>query len=78
MLLLATLKSIEVIGEASTKVTETTRSRLSTVDWTRIRQMRNRTIHGYDTIDLDIVWKTVQEGIPPLIAALEKALQEWP
>ncbi|MDY7011494.1 MAG: HepT-like ribonuclease domain-containing protein [Planctomycetota bacterium] len=36
--------------------------------------MRHRLVHGYYKIDLDIVWKTLQEDLPPLIASLEKIL----
>jgi uncharacterized protein with HEPN domain len=37
--------------------------------------MRHRLIHGYDAIDLDVVWQTVQTDLPPLIAALQSILQ---
>lgn len=40
--------------------------------------MRNRTIHGYDTINSEEVWKTLLEDIPPLIVDLEAALAAWP
>jgi uncharacterized protein with HEPN domain len=44
--MLAVVKSIEVIGEASTKVSEATRKRLPAIDRQGVRQMRNRLIHG--------------------------------
>jgi uncharacterized protein with HEPN domain len=44
--MLAVVKSIEVIGEASTKVSEQTMQRVPAVDWRGVRQMRNRLIHG--------------------------------
>lgn len=78
MLLLATVKTIEVVGEASTKVSDATKSRLATINWSEIRRMRNRTIHGYDTVETPIIWDTVQIDLPPLIAALESALAAWP
>jgi uncharacterized protein with HEPN domain len=37
--------------------------------------LRNRLIHGYDSVDFDILWQIVSDDLPPLIAALEKALQ---
>jgi uncharacterized protein with HEPN domain len=40
----------------------------------QIIAMRNRLIHGYDIVDYDIVWSTVSEDLPPLIAELEKML----
>lgn len=53
--LLAVTKSIEIIGEASTKVSEPTQRRVPAIDWQGVRHMRNRLIHGYDTIDPDRV-----------------------
>ena len=55
MLQLAVLKAIETVGEASSKVSDATRSSLPTIDWSAIRRMRNRLIHGYDTADNSIV-----------------------
>ncbi len=78
MFLLAVLKAIETIGEASTKVSEPTRARLPGIDWWAVRRMRNRIIHGYDTIDTMIVWDTVQLAVPQLIVELERALAAWP
>jgi uncharacterized protein with HEPN domain len=40
--------------------------------------MRNRIVHGYDTVDLEVVWKAVREELPPLVPALERILQETP
>ena len=37
-------------------------------------RLRNRPIHGYEDVDLDIVWQTVSEDLPKLIGALEKAV----
>jgi uncharacterized protein with HEPN domain len=76
--LLAVVKSIEVIGEASTKVSEATQQRFPAIDWLGIRQMRNRLIHGYDTIDPARVWDAMSIDVPPLVEALEHALIHWP
>jgi uncharacterized protein with HEPN domain len=40
--------------------------------------MRNRLVHGYDIVDYDIVWSTVTQDLPPLIAELEKILSSGP
>lgn len=76
--LLAVVKSIEIIGEASTKVSEATQERLPAIDWLGVRQMRNRLIHGYDSIDPARVWDALSIDVPPLIEALEQALANWP
>jgi uncharacterized protein with HEPN domain len=48
------------------------------IAWQDIVAMRHRLIHGYFDIDLDIVWSTVTEDLPPLAAQLERALGSTP
>lgn len=71
MLLRATVKAIEIVGEAASKVTANTRKALAEVPWIDIVGMRHRLIHTYFEIDLDIVWATVQVDLPPLIDSLQ-------
>lgn len=75
---LAVIKSIETIGEASTKVSPATRARVAGINWQGVRQMRNRLIHGYDTVDPARVFDALSLDVPPLIAELERALANWP
>ncbi|MGD9413084.1 MAG: DUF86 domain-containing protein [Desulfobacterales bacterium] len=56
---LAIIKSIEIIGEAASKVTEEFKSENKYIPWNDIISMRNRLIHAYFDVDLDIVWQTV-------------------
>ena len=72
MLSLALVRLIEIVGEAANRVAKTRQRQLSQVPWPQIIGMRNRLIHGYDVVDLDIVWQTVTEELPPLITILEK------
>jgi uncharacterized protein with HEPN domain len=72
MLSLALVRLIEIVGEAANRVSKTRQKQLSQVPWPQIIGMRNRLIHGYDTVDLDIVWQTVTEELPPLITTLEE------
>ena len=67
----AVLKSIEIIGEATTHVTEQTRLAHPEIPWKEIIGMRNHLVHGYFQVDLKQVWKTVQQDIPSLIHTLE-------
>lgn len=73
-LVLALVKSIEIIGEAATNVTKEYRDNLLQIPWPKIIGMRNRLIHVYFSINLDILWKTIIEDLPPLIAELEKII----
>ena len=74
MLTLSIVKSVEIIGEAASRVTVDGRKEHPEILWADIVAMRNRLIHVYFDIDLDRVWDTVTDDLPPLIAALEKAL----
>ena len=67
---------ISVIGEAASRVSSGTRSQLDGIPWPDIVGMRNRLIHAYFDINLDILWATVQDSLPPLIQRLESALAE--
>lgn len=75
MLVLSLVKSIEIIGEAATKVSDEARSDNPVIPWQDITAMRNRLIHAYFDINLDIVWDTVTEELPPLIYKLKSALE---
>ena len=71
-LVLSLVKSIEIIGEAAANVTTECREKLPHIPWRDIISMRNRLIHAYFDINLDILWKTVIEDLPPLLAELKK------
>lgn len=69
---LALVKCIEIIGEAANRITNECRKDLPQIPWANIVGMRNRLIHAYFDINRDILWTTVSEDLPPLIAELEK------
>ncbi len=73
-LLLALVKAVEIIGEAATRVSTEARLECLKVPWQDIVAMRHRLTHGYYDIDLDIVWSTVTEDLPPLATELERVL----
>jgi uncharacterized protein with HEPN domain len=74
MLALSLVKELEIIGEAAIKVSGETRSQNSTIPWQDISGMRNRLIHAYFDVNLDILWSTVTKDLPVLKAELEKIL----
>jgi len=52
---LALVRLLEIVGEAANKVTIATRLQYPNIPWSQIVSLRNRLIHGYDTINLDIL-----------------------
>ena len=75
-LALALVKCIEIIGEAAAQISNESREALPQIPWADIIGMRNRLIHAYFDINLDILWKPVVEDLPPLVAELEKIAEE--
>jgi uncharacterized protein with HEPN domain len=76
MLVLSLIKSIEIIGEAASTVTQQFRELHPEIPWKDIVAMRNRLIHVYFDIDLDRVWDTITDDLPRLILVLEKVIAQ--
>ena len=74
-LALALVRALEIIGEAANHVSPQVRGGLPAIPWRQAIGMRNRIIHAYYDVDLNIVWETVRDDLPTLIAAVEAALQ---
>lgn len=71
----ATLRNLELIGEAARNIPEEVRSAHPEVPWRMIIATRNRLIHAYLGIDEDTIWSIIQDDIPELLEALE-AMQQ--
>lgn len=72
---LALVKSIEIIGEAAVKATDSCRRELPQIPWASIMGMRNRLIHAYFDLDRDILWNTIMDDLPSLVEELEQILK---
>ncbi len=68
------IRLVEIIGEASAKVSPETQAMCPSIPWPQVVGMRNRLINGYDSVDLDILWDTIEIDMPPFIVKLEKIL----
>lgn len=71
LLRLGLTKLVEIVGEAAKQVGPETRAAYPTVPWSAAARMRDRLIHHYFDINLDILWTTVKEDLPGLVSALE-------
>ena len=71
---LAILKSIEVVGEAASRISNECRESHPEIPWSGIVGMRNRLVHGYFEVNLVRVWDTLHQDIPRLIAQLERLI----
>jgi uncharacterized protein with HEPN domain len=75
MLVFALVRAVEIIGEAASRVTPTTRAAAPDLPWSLIIAMRNRLIHAYFDVDHEVVWKTVTEELPKLLPRLHALLE---
>ena len=74
VLQLALVRLVEIVGEAANRLAVEDQSRYPSIPWREIVGMRNRLAHGYDAIDLDVLWDTVKVDLPQLIDELEQIL----
>lgn len=70
------VRLFEIIGEAASQVSEELQENVPAIPWAVIIGMRNRLIHAYFAINLDVVWRTSTEDIPLLITELKTVLGE--
>ena len=76
LLNLALTRLIEIIGEAANRVPDSVRDEYSNLPWLQMIGARNRLIHGYDSVDFDILWTIVSRDLPIVIAQLEVILDD--
>ncbi len=67
----AVLRNFEVIGEAAKNVPMDVREDHDEVPWSEMAGMHDKLIHGYSTIDLEIIWTTIEQDVSPLLKQVE-------
>jgi uncharacterized protein with HEPN domain len=58
------VRNLEIIGEAANRIPENIRAQYSDIEWRKIIGLRNRIVHDYFSIDVEIVWEIVQRDLP--------------
>ena len=76
VLTLALTRLLKLIGEAATRVAQDVRDRHPHIAWRDVISLRNRLIHGYDTINLAVLWQIAERDLPPLICDLDVILEQ--
>lgn len=72
----AIVRTLEVIGEAAIHIPQSIRKRYPEVLWGKAIGMRNIVIHEYFGIDVEVIWRTVHEDMPPLRQAVTRILHD--
>jgi len=71
---LALMQLLQIVGEAARRVSVRFRHDHPEIAWAQIIGLRNRLIHGYDTVDLDRLWRVMTVDLPALTVALDRIL----
>jgi uncharacterized protein with HEPN domain len=71
----AVIRNFGIIGEAARYITAAIQDRYPAIPWAKMRGMRNAVIHGYDEVNLSIVWSTIRDDLPPLMPLLQDMLR---
>ena len=73
----AVVRALEIVGEAAKRLPMTLRTQYPNIPWKHMAGMRDRIIHGYDTVDLEIVWDVVKRDIPKIKPQIQQILNDY-
>ena len=73
----AIIRELEVLGEAANNISKKTQKLFLALPWKQIIGMRNTLIHAYFDVDYDIIWKTVNNDLPPFHHQLKKIISDF-
>lgn len=71
----AVVRALEIVGEAAKRVPPVVRDRAREIPWAEMAGMRDMLIHGYQNVDLRVVWRTVREDLPVAIDSVRSLLR---
>ena len=75
MMRFASIKQMEIIGEASNHISQDIKAQFSTIEWSQIIGMRNVFVHEYFGIDTRLVWEIIKNDLPDLRLKIELILE---
>jgi uncharacterized protein with HEPN domain len=72
----AVIRALEIVGEAARQIPADVRAAYPGVPWKAMTGIRDKLIHQYFGVDLEVIWRTVQDDLPPLLAPLASLLTD--
>ncbi len=72
----AVVRSLEIIGEAAKKIPDGMREKYPDIPWKSMAGMRDKLIHEYFGVDLDIVWEVINVELPPIKPLIQQVLED--
>ena len=73
----AVVRALEIVGEAAKRLPPDLRREYPDIPWKVMAGMRDRIVHGYDVVDLQIVWDVVKRDIPQVKPQIQKILADY-
>ena len=73
----AVVRTLEIIGEAAKRLPSDLRDQYPSIPWKAMAGMRDRIIHGYDRVDLEMVWNVVRQDIPNIRPSLQQIVVDY-
>jgi uncharacterized protein with HEPN domain len=74
----AVIRALEIVGEASKRIPQDLRERYPQIPWRSMAGIRDKLIHDYVRVNLEVVWKTLTEDLPSLLPTIERVIDETP
>ena len=74
----AVVRALEIIGEATKRIPPDIRDRYPRIPWRSMAGIRDKLIHDYVGVNLEVVWRTLTEDLPPLLSTIERVIDETP
>ena len=74
----AVVRALEIVGEAAKRIPQDIRDRYPQIPWRSMAGIRDKLIHDYVNVSLEVVWKTLSEDLPTLLPMIERVIDEMP